>query len=145
LQPSGGLHDLTVKELQEMAKSKGISLNMTKQDVIELLDQIEPGVDHGGLSGDSLIAAKQKLGVGVLKNKQELIHALEKAAGQELAEKAKQEAASAALQKTKALIEEQVGKFVLPAGPEQFAAFMAAVYNAEATAQSRPEPGLRTV
>jgi len=82
-----------------MAKSKGISLNMTKQDVIELLDQIEPGVDHGGLSGNSLIAAKQKLGVDVLKNKQQLVHTLEKAAGQELAEKAKQKAVNAALQK----------------------------------------------
>ena len=42
---------------------------------------------HSGLAGESLIAAKQKLGVGVLKNKQQLVHALEKAAGQELAEK----------------------------------------------------------
>ena len=131
LPPTGGLHELTVKDLQEMAKSKGISLNMTKQDVIELLDQIEPGVDHGGLSGDSLIAAKQKLGVGVLKNKQQLVHALEKAAGQELAEKAKQEATNAALQKTKAFIEEQTAKVVLPAGPEQFASFMASVHDAE--------------
>ena len=30
--PSGGLHDLTVVELQEMAKAKGVSLNMTKKD-----------------------------------------------------------------------------------------------------------------
>jgi len=131
LPPSGGLHDLTVKELQEMAKGKGISLNMTKQDVIDLLDQMEPGIDHSGLSGDSLIAAKQKLGVGVLKNKQQLVHALEKAAGQELAEKAKQEAVTAALQKSKVFIEEQVGKVVLPAGPEQFAAFMTSVHDAE--------------
>jgi len=79
---------------------------------------------------DSLIAAKQKLGVGVLKNKQQLVHALEKAAGQELAEKAKQEAVSAALQKTKAFIEEQTAKVVLPAGPEQFASFMASVHDA---------------
>ncbi|HNR35656.1 MAG TPA: hypothetical protein PKO36_10785 [Candidatus Hydrogenedentes bacterium] len=48
---------------------------------------------------DSLIAAKQKLGVDVLKNKQQLVHTLEKAAGQELAEKAKQKAVNAALQK----------------------------------------------
>ncbi|MGQ9795929.1 MAG: hypothetical protein ACUVR9_05830, partial [Desulfosoma sp.] len=44
--PSGGLHDLTVVELQEMAKTKGISLNMTKQDVIDLHDELEPGLDH---------------------------------------------------------------------------------------------------
>ncbi len=131
LPPSGGLHDLTAKDLQEMAKSKGISLNMTKQDVIDLLDQLESGVDHSGLSGQSLIAAKQKLGVGVLKNKQQLVHALEKAAGHDLAEKAKQEAANAALQKAKAFIEEQAAKVVLPAGPDQFAAFMASVHDAE--------------
>jgi hypothetical protein len=89
-------------------------------------------VEHSGLSGESFIASKQKLGVGVLKNKQQLVHALEKAPGQELAEKAKQEAASVALQKTKALIEEQAGKVVLPAGPEQFAAFMASVQDAGA-------------
>ena len=58
----------------------------------------------------------QKLGVGVLKNKQQLIHALEKAAGQELAEKAKQEVAKAARQKTKVFIEEQVGRVNCPAG-----------------------------
>lgn len=39
---------------------------MTKQDVIELPDQMEPGIDYSGLSGESLIAAKQRLGVGVL-------------------------------------------------------------------------------
>ncbi|MCK7511741.1 MAG: minor capsid protein [Desulfobacterales bacterium] len=49
--PSGGLHDLTVVELQEMAKAKGVSLNMTKQDVIDLLDELEPGVDHTALQG----------------------------------------------------------------------------------------------
>jgi hypothetical protein len=38
--PSGWLHDLTVVELQEMAKSKGVSLNLTKQDVIALLDEL---------------------------------------------------------------------------------------------------------
>jgi len=47
--PVGGLQDLTVVELKEMAKAKGISLNMTKQDVIDLLDELEPGVDHSGL------------------------------------------------------------------------------------------------
>ena len=42
IQATGGLHDLTVVELQEMAKAKGISLNMTKQDVIDLLNELEP-------------------------------------------------------------------------------------------------------
>ena len=55
--PSGGLHDLTVVELQEMAKAKGVSLNMTKQDVIDLLDELEPGVDHKTRQGATLIDA----------------------------------------------------------------------------------------
>jgi hypothetical protein len=47
--PIGGLHDLTVVELQEMAKAKGVTLNMTTQDVINLLDELEPGGDHKAL------------------------------------------------------------------------------------------------
>jgi len=55
-----------------------------------LLDELEPGVDHSGLKGKALIAAKKKHHIGPLKNKQQLIKALQKAAGEELAEKAKQ-------------------------------------------------------
>ncbi len=40
-------------------------------------------------------AAKEKQGIGVLKNKQQLVKALEMAAGEELAEQAKQEALKA--------------------------------------------------
>ncbi len=87
----GGLQDLTVAELKEMAKAKGISLTMTKQDVIELLDELEPGVDHKALQSAILIDAKNKHHIGPLKNKQQLVKALEKAAGEELAEKAKKE------------------------------------------------------
>ena len=83
--PAGGLQDLTVVELKEMAKANGISLNMTKQDVIDLLDELEPGVDHSNLSGKALIAAKKKHHIGPLKNKQQLIKALQKSAGEELA------------------------------------------------------------
>ena len=42
--------------------------------------------------GEELAAAKQKHGIGILKNKQQLVKALEKTAGEELAEKAKKEA-----------------------------------------------------
>lgn len=90
--PSGGLHDLTVVELQEMAKAKGISLNVTKQDVIDRLDELEPGIDHKTLQGATLIDAKKKRHIGPLKNKQQIVKAMEKAAGEELAEKAKKEA-----------------------------------------------------
>ena len=122
------MHDLPVKRLQEMAKSKHL-LNMTSR-TSSNCRPMEPGVDHSGLSGNRS-SRRSRNSASVLKNKQQLIHALEEAAGQELAEKAKQEAAKAALQKTKVFIEEQVGKVVLPAGPDQFAAFMASVHDAE--------------
>jgi hypothetical protein len=135
LPPASGLTDLTVKDLQEMAKSKNISLNMTKQDVVDLLDQIEPGVDHSGLSGQGLIAAKQKHGIGVLKSKQQLVQALQKAAGQELAEKAKQEALDAAkkvaLQKAQENIQAAMEKVVLPTSPEGYADYLKAMQGAE--------------
>ncbi len=54
----GGLQDLTVVELEEMAK--GIALDMTKQDVIEPLDELESGVDHSGLKGKVPIATRKK-------------------------------------------------------------------------------------
>jgi len=54
---------------------------MTKQDVIELLEELESGVDHSNLSRKALIAAKKKRHIGPLKNKHQLIKALKKAAG----------------------------------------------------------------
>jgi len=65
-----GLQDLTVAELKEMAKAKGIFPKQTRQDVIELLDELEPGVDHSGLKGKALIAAKKKHHIGPLKNRE---------------------------------------------------------------------------
>jgi len=79
--PLPNLSAMPVSQLKEMAKSEGISLNMTKQNTSELLDKIESGVDHTGLSGKEL-AAKKKHGIGVLKNKQQLVEALQKKAGQ---------------------------------------------------------------
>lgn len=58
---------------------------MTKQDVIDLLDELKPGVDHKALRGATLIDAKKKHLSGPLKNKQQLVKALKKAAGEELA------------------------------------------------------------
>ncbi|HOV32533.1 MAG TPA: hypothetical protein PLX23_04140 [Candidatus Hydrogenedens sp.] len=65
-----------------------------------------------------------------------LCSSLSPAAEQELAQKAKQKSARTVLQKSKAFIEEQVGKVVLPAGLEQFATFMASVHYAEAAGLS---------
>ncbi|HNY86749.1 MAG TPA: sigma factor [Candidatus Hydrogenedentes bacterium] len=95
--PTGGLWNLTKPELDDMAKQKGVSLNITKKDVLDKLDELEPGVDHSGLSGVELVAQKQKLfGKSPLKTKPLLIKALEKAAGEELAQQAKQVAHQAA-------------------------------------------------
>ena len=81
-----------------MAKQHGVSLNLTKSDVIEMLDGLEPHIDHYNYSGKTLIAAKQKHGIPPLKNKKQLVKALEKTAGQQMAEQAKQQALEAAKQ-----------------------------------------------
>ena len=92
LKKGDGLQLLTMNELKEMARSKGVSIYMIRQDVIDLLDKLEPGVDHSGLKGKSLIEAKNSYHIGAFKNKQLLIKAIEKAAREEAAEKVKREA-----------------------------------------------------
>ena len=140
--PTGGLHDLTVVELQEAAKAKGVSLNMTKKDVIDFLDELEPGVDHTGLQGASLIEAKKKHHIGPLKNKQQLVKALEKAAGEELAEKAKKEALEVAekatINKAKQAVEQAAAKVVLPQSPAGYTDFLSAVKEAESALAASP-------
>ena len=120
----GGLEKLTVVELKQMAKSKGISLNLTKQDVIALLDELEQGVDHSGLKGKLLIEAKKKHHIGPLKNKKQLIQAIEKAVGEELAEQASKDALEAAkkeaLTKAKDALEQATAKVVVPTSPTEY-------------------------
>jgi len=45
--------------LQPLAKQNGVSITRTKAEFIKLLDQVEPGVDHSGLKGKALIAARR--------------------------------------------------------------------------------------
>ena len=61
---------------KDMAEQHGVSLNLTLSEVIEMLDGPEPGVDHSGLAGKALIAAKQKHGIPPFKNKEQLAKAL---------------------------------------------------------------------
>jgi hypothetical protein len=65
---------------------------MTKKDVINQLDRLEPELDHSELSGQSLIEARRRYHIGVFKNKQQLIKAIEKATKEEATEKVKREA-----------------------------------------------------
>jgi hypothetical protein len=92
----GGLDQFSAAQLKDLAQQQGVSLNMNKQDVVDLLDQLEPGVDHSALSGAALAEAKKKHHIGPLKNKQQLAKSLEKSAGQQMAETAKQQAMDAA-------------------------------------------------
>ena len=134
--PPGGLQGLSLTDLKEMAVQKGISLNMNKQDVTQLLDVLEPGVNHQNLSGQALKEAKKKFHIGPLKNKTQLIAALEKVAGQELAEQAKQQAFEAAqketVEKAKATLSAAMEKVVVPASPTGYQDFLTAVKDAEA-------------
>jgi len=119
-----GLDALTVKDLQDLAVKKGISLNMTKADVIALLDQLEPGVDHGGLAGQALIAAKKQYHIGPLKNKGQLIQALQQVAGTEMAQQAVQDVQQAAVTAATNAVKAAAGKVVLPPSPGDFAPFL---------------------
>ncbi len=62
------------------------------------------GVDHKALQSATLIDAKKKHHIGSLKNKQQLVKAMEKTAGKELAEKAKKEALEAGKKEEKRVI-----------------------------------------
>ncbi len=79
--PSLGLGGLSIEELRELAKQQGISVNITKQDVIDSLNIANPNVDHAELPGVEL-AKKQKelFGASKKKDKVLLMQALEKAA-----------------------------------------------------------------
>ena len=83
LKKGEGLHVLTMDELQEVARTKGVSIYMIRQDVIDLLDKLEPKVDHSDLKGHSLIDAKKKHHIGTIKSKLQLIKAIEKATKEE--------------------------------------------------------------
>lgn len=130
-----GLSGLAVSQLKQMAKDQGVSLNLTKSEVIEMLDSLEPGVDHSGLAGKALIAAKQKYGIPPLKNKEQLAKALEKTAGVQMAEQAKQQALDAtnqaALKKAEQALVDATSKVVVPPVPAQYAQFLESVKAAE--------------
>ncbi len=143
LPPVEGLDGMTSKQLQEMAKSNGISLNMTKQETIELLDKLEPGIDHTGLKGQELVAKKKQHGIGILKNKKQLIEALQKKAGADLAESAKQKAADEAkkllIKKQAAMVKGAVSGVQVPDSPLDYGQFISQLGDAEKTLTSATE------
>ncbi|MCL5104455.1 MAG: minor capsid protein [Armatimonadetes bacterium] len=133
--PSSDLSGLTMVQLKDMAKQHGVSLNLTKSEVIEMLDALEPHIDHYNYSGKTLIAAKQKYGIPPLKNKEQLAKALEKTAGQQMAEQAKQQALDAAkqqvLNKAEQTLKDAAAQIVMPPSPVQYPAFLESVKAAE--------------
>jgi SPP1 gp7 family putative phage head morphogenesis protein len=143
LPPVEGLDGMTSKQLQEMAKSNGISLNMTKQETIELLDKIEPGIDHTGLQGQELLAKKKQHGIGILKNKQQLIESLQKKAGTDLAESAKHKATDEAkkllIKKQTELINNAVSGVQVPDTPLHYSQFINQLSDAEKALTSATE------
>lgn len=133
--PPHVLEGMADAQAKEMAKENGISLNMTKQETIELLDKLEPGVDHSGLMGKELAAAKQKHGIGILKNKQQLVEALQKKAGADMAESVKKKAVDEAKQKLilkqKTALEDAAKAVVVPDTPTSYKDFLDAIAKAE--------------
>ncbi|MHB9036961.1 MAG: minor capsid protein [Armatimonadota bacterium] len=134
--PQADLSGLTVAQLKDMAKQHGVSLNLTKSDVIEMLDALEPHIDHYNYSGKTLIAAKQKYGIPPLKNKEQLAKALEKAAGKQMADQAKQQALDvakqAALKKAEQALKDATSQIVMPSSASQYSSFLDSVKLAEA-------------
>jgi len=134
--PQTDLSGFTMVQLKDMAKQHGVSLNLTKSEVIEMLDGLEPGVNHSGLAGKALIAAKQKHGIPPLKNKEQLVKALEKSAGQQMAEQAKQQALDVAkqeaLKKAEQTLKDATSQIVMPFSPTQYSSFLNSVKAAEA-------------
>ncbi|QBG46055.1 phage head morphogenesis protein [Verrucomicrobia bacterium S94] len=135
LPPVEGLDGMTAKQLKEMAKGNSISLNMTKQETIELLDKLEPGIDHTGLKGQELLAKKKQHGIGILKNKQQLIDALQKKEGSDLAESAKQQAVDEAkkllIKKQMELVKNTVSGVQVPDSPLDYGQFISQLGDAE--------------
>ena len=133
--PQTDLSGLTVSQLKDMAKQHGVSLNLTKADVIEMLDGLEPHIDHYNYSGKTLIAAKQKFGIPPLKNKEQLAKALEKAAGKQMADQAKQQALDVAkteaLKKAEQSLKDAAAQIVMPSSPAQYSSFLDSVKMAE--------------
>ena len=133
--PKSDLSGLTVAQLKDMAKQHGVSLNLTKSEVIDMLDTLEPGVDHSSLAGKALIAAKSKHGIPPLKNKEQLAKALEKAAGQQMAEQAKQQALDVAkqeaLKKAEQALKDTTSQIVMPPSPVHYPTFLDSVKVAE--------------
>ena len=134
--PPTDLSGLTMVQLKDMAKQHGVSLNLTKSEVIEMLDTLEPHIDHYNYSGKTLIAAKQKFGIPPLKNKEQLAEALEKAAGQQMADQAKQQALDVAkqeaLKKAEQALKDASLQIVMPSSPAQYSSFLESVTVAEA-------------
>lgn len=130
--PATGLNGMTIEDLRELAKQEGISVNITKQDVIDSLNGDNPSVDHSALSGAEL-AKKQKelFGASTKKNKSLLIKALEKAAGEKMAQQAIQQAQEAAINKAKEAAVVAVGSIVIPQSPLQWQGFLKQISDAK--------------
>jgi len=69
---------MTVRMLKELALKSGVSLYLTKQEVIEILDRLEPGVNHAEMPLKNLIEARVRFNIPAPRTKDELVRALER-------------------------------------------------------------------
>ncbi len=84
--PQSKLREMTYQELKDLAKTRGISRYLSRQEVVEILNERNPSRNHTGLSSDELSRLMKQHGLGRHKTKALLIRSLEKLAGTELAE-----------------------------------------------------------
>ncbi len=69
---------MTVRRLKELALKSGVSLYLTKQEVIEILDRLEPGVNHAVIPMKELIESRIRFNIPAPRTKDELVRALER-------------------------------------------------------------------
>lgn len=79
--PKKVLSNLPLKKLQELAEKNGISTRLTRTEVVEMLNELNPEMEHDTLDPKSLLKAKERFGIGSHKNRKHYIRALEKIAG----------------------------------------------------------------
>jgi len=49
-----------MNEMKEVARKKDVAIHITRQDVIDLFNELEPEVDRSGLKGRSLVEAQKR-------------------------------------------------------------------------------------
>jgi len=73
---SNEIKDLTVKQLQELAKQRGIGIARTKSDFLRIIKEKNPDEDLDQLTGKTLFNRVSELHISRLRSKAEIVSLL---------------------------------------------------------------------